>query len=330
MQKFYYNLLLVFGLIMVLGMSSAVSAHSFLVATEKEDVPTKIPKNMSRLSVKTDEPMTVYLDGVQIGNTQGNQAEFAFDVIPGNHEVKVMNTDGKDFTRIYPFEKGKKNCICLKTNRNETKTPCPYNIFVSGPEKVTEGDLITFVADNRAPAGVDNAALINYIWRVRPDNARVTSGLGTSSITIDTTGLGGQNITAEIESTNGFHDEVCRQKNTVATIVDRIPEPKRKPFEEFDMVAFKVFDDVKARLDNFVVGLQNRVDGNGYMIFYQGTEKKSPDARKTAARVLDYLVKARGMDPSRITIIHGGYRQQTTISMYFVYPGGEIPIPAPQ
>jgi hypothetical protein len=326
MRKFGNNLLLICSLTMILGMFSAVSANSLLVVTETKDVPTKIPKGMSRLSVKTDEPMIVYLDGVEIGRTQGNQVEFLYDVTPGNHEIKVVNGDGKSFTKTESFTKGVKHCICLKTNRSEIRTPCPYNISVSGPDKVTEGDLVTFAALNSV-AG--STAALNYIWSVKPDNARVTSGLGTNSITIDTSGLGNQTITAEVDVADGYYDAQCRQRISVRTVVEKPREPEKRKFEEFDMIVFKVFDDDKIRLDNYAIGLQNRVDGFGYMIIYQGTGKKALSADKMAKRSLDYLVKNRGIDPSRITIIQGGFRQQTTAALYFVYPGGEIPIPMP-
>ncbi len=102
------------------------------------------------------------------------------------------------------------------------------------------------------------------------------------------------------------------------------------PYEEFDMLVFKAFDDVKFRLDNYAIGLQGRTNGSGYMIIYQGTEKRAPDADKMAKRTLDYLVKVRGIDPSRLTLIQGGQRLQTTIALYFVYPNGTIPVPSPR
>jgi hypothetical protein len=324
MQKFNYRML-VLGLL-ILGMFSAVSANDFLAVSEKLDDP-KIPKGMSRLSVKTDEPMIVYLDGVEIGRTQGNQVEFLYDVTPGNHEIKVVNVDGKPFTKTESFTKGVKYCICLRTNRSEIRTPCPYNISVSGESRVREGDFVTFVADNKPPTGATDTAPLSYIWSVKPDNARVTSGLGTNSITVDTTGLGDQTITAEVEVTNGFYDTQCRQRIPVTTFVEK-PKKEKIPFDEVDMVVFKVFDDVKLRLDNYMTALQNRVDGTAYMIFYQGAEKKAPDAKKTSDRVVDYLVK-RGFPTNRINVIQGGSRQQTTIGLFIIYPGGEIPIPAP-
>lgn len=318
MRKISKNFLLIAGLMLTLGMVTAVSANN-------NDVITKIPKNMSVISVQTDEPMTVYVDGVEIGRTQGNQIKFERTVTPGIHEVKIVNAEGKPYIKTQTFNKNVRNCICLKTVRTKIETPCPYNISVSGPDKVTEGDLITFAAFN---AGT--ATALNYVWRVTPSNARITSGLGTPSITVDTTGLGGQTVRAEVDVTDGFYDAQCRQRIPATTIVDKIIPPPPPVYEEFDKIVFRVFDDDKARLDNFAIALQNRPDVQGYIIVYQGTAKKSQDAIKMSNRSLDYLVKARGIDPRRLTLVQGGTREQTMADLFFVPPGAQPPVPRPR
>lgn len=328
MRKISYKFLFIVGLITVLGLGTIVSAYDGKSKETKDEV-TRIPKNMSMVSVTTDEPMTVYVDGVAVGKTQGNQVKFEYPVNPGNHEVKIVNDGGKEFVKTDNYVKGVRNCICVKTVRKKIETPCPYDIQVSGPEKVQEGDLITFAAMNAVSGGANP---LNYVWRVSPSNARVTSGLGTPSITVDSTGLGGQAVRAEVEVTDGYYDAQCRQRIAVNTPVEKLPPPVQPPYEEFDRIVFRVFDDDKARLDNYAVALQNKPDAQGYMIVYQGPKVKNKvvDANKMARRSLDYLVKVRGIDPRRIIVIQGGTREQTMADLFFVYSNGTIPVPTPR
>ncbi len=109
------------------------------------------------------------------------------------------------------------NCICLKIIEETTKRACPYNIQLDGPERVMEGDLITFASFNTVTAG---AIPVLYNWTVSPDNLKITSDLGTPSITVDTEGFGGQTITADLDVNDGVYDATCRQRISVPTIVD--------------------------------------------------------------------------------------------------------------
>ncbi len=320
MRKISYNFLFVV-MVMTLGLATTAFADA------KKEVINKIPKNMSMISVTTDEPMTVLVDGVEVGRTEGSQIKFERAVTPGVHEVTIKSPDGKEFTKSYTFTKNVRNCVCLKTVRNDVKTPCPYNINVSGPDKVTEGDLVTFAAINAVSGG---AAALNYVWRVSPENARITSGLGTPSITVDTTGLGGQPVRAEVEVTDGVYDATCRQSIAVSTLVDKIPvveQPKSYRFDDWEATAF---DDDKARLDAFATELLNKPDSQGYIIMYQGTDKRSTKVNsvdKLSKRTLNYLVQSRGVPPNRLVITNWGQKAKTSYDVWIVPPGANPPVP---
>ena len=212
MKKISCNFLLTIGLMMLLSAGTVFAAHLESSVFVKDDPKIKIPKNMSMLQVETDEPMVVYVDGVEVGKTQGNKIKFYHAVTPGLHEVRIAGMTGEvaPFVQTVEYRKGVSNCICLQTVRKKVETPCPYDIQVDVTQGVKDGDLITFTARNIAP--VAGAAALSYVWKVSPANARITSGLGTSVITVDSTGLGGQQVFAEVEATNGFYDEQCRQR----------------------------------------------------------------------------------------------------------------------
>lgn len=316
MRNIRYNFLFVIGLVLTLGLTT-------VFADGKND--NKRPKNTGILTIKTSPmAMTVKVDGQVVG-LSGVNTPAEFYLAPGVHKVEIEGPNGKAFSREIEIKKDAKNCICLKVIEETTKRPCPYDIRLDGPDRVTEGDLITFASFNAVTSG---AIPVIYNWSVSPNNARVTSGLGTPAITVDTTGLGGQTITANLDVNDGVFDASCRQKISVPTIIDKLPPlPSPRKFDEFESLAF---DDDKARLDAFTIELQNNPDAQGYIIMYQGTDKASLNTRKVdvlSKRTLDYLVKARGIDPRRIVITNWGTRPKTTYELWIIPPGAQPPVP---
>ena len=43
--------------------------------------------------------------------------------------------------------------------------------------------------------------------------------------------------------------------------------------------------------------------------------------------IFDYLVKERGVDPNRLTIVVDGTKSTTTYQIWLVPPGAETPVP---
>jgi hypothetical protein len=315
MRNIRYNFLFVIGLMLTLGITSA-----FGFGDEK----TKRPKNTGTLTVKTTPvAYSVKIDGVFKGMSGvGEGSEFYLE--PGMHKLEIEFPNGKTYTKDVEIIKDRKNCVCLKYIEETVKRPCPYDVSVSGPDKVLEGDLITFAAFNNVTG---STTPLNYTWKVSPDTVRVTSGLGTSAITVDTTGMGGQTITADLDVTDDVYGKTCFQKNSVPTEVEKKPEIKSFKCDEFDSGPF---DDTKARFDNCVLQLQGNPDAQLYVIIYQGTDKLSMTRNtydKISKRTLDYLVKMRGVDPRRISIVKWGDRPRTAFEIWLVPPGAQPPVP---
>ncbi len=311
-----YNFLLVIGLILTFGLTT-------VFANDKNDNDKRM-KTAGMLTVRTTPTAyPVRVDGQVVGMS-GVNTPAEFYLSPGMHRVEVEGPNGKMFSKEIEIRRGAKNCVCLKVIEETTKRPCPYDIYLSGPDRVIEGDLITFASNNRVTSG---AIPVIYNWTTS-SNARITSGAGTPAITVDTAGMGGQTITADLDVNDGVYDATCRQRISVPTAVDRKPElPKNYKFDEFDSLAF---DDDKARLDAFAIELQNHPDSQGYIILYQGTDKLSKrerNADKIGKRTLDYLVKVRGVDPRRIVITNWGTRPKTRYEMWIIPPGAQPPVP---
>jgi hypothetical protein len=315
MRSIRYNILFAVGLVLTLGISAMLAN-----TVDKK----KRPKGMGSLVVTTrQESYPVKVDGQYIGMSGiDNGAEFY--LAPGVHTVEVTAPDGASWTEEITIRSDKKHCICLRMVRETITKPCPYRFHLEGPERISEGDLVTFAAINSGTAPIP----IIYQWKVSPDAARVTTGLGTPSITIDSAGLGGQTISAELDVNDDVYDNKCRQLITVPTIVERLPPPEEpKPYrcDEFES---RSADEDKARFDNCVIQAQNTPDAQLYVIIYPGTDRLSRSRNtydRLSKRALDYMVKTRGFDPRRISIVRGSSRTTTTYELWIVPPGAQPP-----
>ena len=195
---------------------------------------------------------------------------------------------------------------------------------VSAPQTVNDGDLITFTSDI-AYAG---SATLNYAWSVSPGAAKIVSGAGTSTITVDSTGLGGQKVTATLVVDDGSGDPMCRQTAQASTnVVVKTPPPVEcRKFDEFPSVAF---DDDKARFDNLAIELQNSPDSTAYVIIYAGKNSRRGQADLLGKRSMDYLIVTRGVGAQRLVFINGGYRDADYIEIWLCPPGAHPPPSTP-
>lgn len=316
MRKISFKFSLLIGLLLTVGLTSVFGFEG----------DTKRPKNTGIVTVKTSPvAYPVKVDGQYVGMSGvTNAAEFY--LAPGAHTVEVEFPDGKKFTKPIDVIKDRKNCICLSYVETTIKKNCPYDVRVDGPDKVTEGDLITFAAFN---AVADSPTPLSYRWRVYPESARITSGQGTSAITVDTTNLGGESVRAELDVWDDVYGDKCRQKNEATTEVERIIIRKPESFK-CDEWETRAFDDDKARFDNCVIQLNNIPDSQLYIIIYPGTDRISTTRNtyeKLSKRTMDYYVKTRGVDPRRIQIVRWGSRPRTTYEIWIVPPGAQLPVP---
>lgn len=318
------TLLFVIGVMLTLGLAGSVLAGS------GDKNKKKWPKNTGALSVTTTPTsLPVKVDGRTVGMSGVvDAAEFYLN--PGIYLVEVEGPDGQTFRSEVKITKDRRSCICLNVVERNIKHPCPYDMRVDGPERVMDGDIATFRARNVAAVSSKEMSEISYDWAVSPSNVRVTSGYGTDTITIDTSGLGGSTLLVELVVSDDEYASLCRQRIAIDTEVVRFPPPKPPVYLLFDEFPFRSFDEDKARMDNLAIELQNDPNMQGYIIMYQGTDKRSQkngDVARLSQRALNYLVKTRGVDPSRIQIVRGGTRPTTTYQFWLIPPGAELPIP---
>ena len=203
--------------------------------------------------------------------------------------------------------------VCGKT---ETKTievkACPdckpvcecVSIGVSGPSGVTNpGDSMTFTAN------VGGGGDYTYTWTV--SNGTITSGQGTPSITVATNrDMAGQNVTATVD-VGGLCPECPRTASETAGILDT---PKSTITDEFGSAPD---DDVKARVDNFYIQLNNNPTAQGYIINY-GT---AAEIKKRRAQIMK-AINFRKYDASRVTFVDGPNNGTGINTKFYLVPAG--------
>jgi len=188
--------------------------------------------------------------------------------------------------------------------------PCP-TVNVSCADSVDVGQPITYTASVN---GGGSGFTPTYNWSVSAGT--ITGGQGTSSITVDTAGLGGQSVTATV--TIGGADPSCSTTASCTSNV-RPPKPIATKFDEYGNIKF---NDEKARLDNYAIQLQNSPGSQGVIIAYGSCEG---EAQARADRAKDYLVNTRGIEAGRITTIDGGCRSDLTVQLWVVPTGADSP-----
>jgi hypothetical protein len=204
------------------------------------------------------------------------------------------------------------------------KSPCPFPVGISAPNQVTDGEIITYTAD----AAYSGNSALKYTWVVNPSSARVISGLGTSTLNVDSTGLGGQRIIMTLTADDGSSDPSCAQTAQAVSIIAPIKKVAIVA-REFDECNNCTFDDQKARLDNLAVELQNDPSTRGYVIAYGGRLSPVGQVEKLMSRARDYLVTQRGIDASRLVVVNGGFREDDSVELWVVPSGASAPQPTP-
>lgn len=257
-------------------------------------------------------------------------------------DVKTKGSYQLTATAIYKGGKPKtistllevKECACVPIPSTPTPTPeCPASMVVDHPVSVREGTPAPFTANVTAPP-----AGITYKWKTSAGS--IIGRDDTPSITVDTTGLAGRTITATV--TLGGLDASCANTGqgdvTTAsgdTIVDVVPACKA--FDRYGAIAY---NDEKARLDNFVIALNEDRLLEGYVIAYDGeTLGRNIGTRKEHVRgvvpaeyrirrATEYVRGARGYT-KQLASVKGGSMAESTVELYVCPANATRPQPQP-
>jgi PKD domain len=248
------------------------------------------------------------------GRVSGDGANATLDlsgVSPGTYTVTVEVDDGCGCVAFTSTNITVNACNCV----TPTPPPCP-TVTVSCPDTVTPGTPVTFTAN---VSGGDATVTPTFNWTVSAGT--ITSGQGTSSITVDTANVTG-NITATV--TVGGYPASCNLSSSCTTGAP--PVRTARKVDEYGNIRF---NDEKARLDNFAIELQNDPTSQGYLICYGGRKGRAGEAQARCDRAKNYLTTTRGIDASRIVTVDGGYRENLTVELWVVPSGATPPAASP-
>ena len=231
-------------------------------------------------------------------------------VAPGVYRASIEIATGSVAGECQAFTSA---AVVVKPCPPTIQPSCP-SVEISCPTNISADQPVSFSA--RVAGGNPIIAPI-YNWTV--SGGTIIDGQGTSLIKVDTQGLAGQTIKATL--TMGGHTLDCSATCTLA-----IPIPGAKPlkFDEFPDISR---NDEKARLDNYVVELQNDPTAIGYVLVYPARARKTTDAQKHSSRIIDYLVNSRGIDARRIVTMVGGARDELKVELWIAPQGAKPPSP---
>ncbi|MFL6207642.1 MAG: hypothetical protein ACJ74W_02260 [Pyrinomonadaceae bacterium] len=281
--------------------------------------PTSSSVQLAAAATDPDGDTLLYTWSTTGGRITGDGPNVAWDlsgVAPGTYTATVEVDDGCGCVAFSSTTVTVEACNCI-ARPIQQPTPCP-TITVDCPSGVVQaGTPVTFTAN--VSGGNPNASL-TYNWTVSAGT--ISSGQGTSSITVDTTGTGGQGITGTV--TVGGLDPSCTASASCTVTPGVTPVPIK--FDEYGNIKR---NDEKARLDNFANELQAQPGAQGYIIGYGGRRGRAGEAQTRADRAKDYLVSSRGIDAGRLVTVDGGYKEEATTELWIVPAGATPPTASP-
>ena len=241
------------------------------------------------------------------GRISGDGANVNWDLSglgPGTYTASVEVDDGCGCVSFSSTTVTIANC-----NDCVPDLVCP-TVSVTCPSDVKEGEPATFTANFAQGTPTVSET---YNWTVSAGT--ITSGQGTSSITVDTKGVGGGSVTATVEV--GGVDPTCNRTASCTVQISTIAISRK--FDEYGNIRF---NDEKARLDNYAIQLQNSPTDRAVIIGYGSCEG---EGLTRANRAKDYLVNTRGIDASRIDTVDGGCRPELKVELWLVPAGAAAP-----
>jgi len=225
--------------------------------------------------------------------------------------VAALGVNGPTVSLASAARQQQQRTLTPEREEQQPAQQCP-TVTVSCADSAQDGQETTYTA---SVSGGDPNVTPTFNWTVSAGT--ISSGQGTSSITVETTGVAGQSITATVDV--GGYSRECRTSNSCTiSVASNAPAVKFGEYATPDLSANK------AQLDKFVLALQQDPTAQGYIIAYGGRTSRPEDAQKAADNATDYTMNVRKMDGARTLSGVGGYRERPIIELW-IAPAGATP-----
>lgn len=213
--------------------------------------------------------------------------------------------------------------LSMSTASQSPEAQCPVVAVDCLTQSAGAGETATITAN---VAGATPGLELSYNWSLSA--GVIIAGQGTPTITINTTGITGQTITATIEV--GGLASSCGKTASCSLPTHYLLVSRR-----FDKYGDLAFADEKKRLDHFAEQLKNEPDSQGHIMVYgkrsvRAGDSHAGEAQARGNRAKDYLVTKGGIEAERLVTIDGGDHERFAVELWITPPGARPPTPLDQ
>jgi hypothetical protein len=276
------------------------------VPREGTTCPDNKTISVSTVARDPENDVLTYNYTVSGGRIVGTGANVTWDLSSAQAGTYTITTGVDDGCGVC----GRTDTKTIRVEECDCVTPPPVlqcncpTLNVTGPAGLTNpGDTMTFTASA--------AGDLTYNWTVSAGT--IESGQGTPSITVRTTReMGGSNVTATVNI--GGTDPACNCPTSDSETAGVASVPTSTITDEFGTATD---DDVKARVDNFYIQLNNNPTAQGYIINY-GTPAQ---IRRRRAQIMK-AINFRKYDASRVTFVDGPDNGGVLNTKFYIVPQG--------
>ena len=234
--------------------------------------------------------------------------------------IVPLHSDRADVERLLGAPTGE--CKCFYETGSETvrveyaKAPCAG--YPSGWNVPTDTVLTIRVRPNQPEKFIDLKLIESKFYIAADDTVRTYYASRAEGVEYTVSSDGMVEVVTYIPSSN---DAALRC-------------PCFPPLDEsierstsFDRFELGRVDDALARLDNYIIALENDERWTGYIVLYKGREigPKLMSAYKTS--IMGHVLQRRAVPQRRIKLIEGGYRAKPEIELYLLTEGLSPPEP---
>ena len=276
-----------------------------------KETSTKVGLRAEATDPDGDTPLYTYTTAA--GRVVGEGPEVTLDltgVAPGVYDISVEVDDGNGGIATDTAKVTVERCVC-------GPPPLPPPLCPTVAVSCPEGSHLIYKA---TITGGDPNVTPTFNWTASP--GVITSGQGTSSVTVDARGLSHGAFSSTVEVVG--YDRSCRISGICTVFIEPPINPRR--VDEYGDIEF---DEEKIRLARFAVELRDDPTAEGHLLCYGGRRGRAGEARRRCDRAKNYLVNTRGMDASRIVTVDAGHREAPAVELWLVPSGATLPAASP-